>query len=569
MFLRLLLAAVLPGSAVGGSRAWAFALTGPKWPGATTTMHLQLGATSGALSDGFASWGASAEDALNVWNSNIGSLKFNVVRDSTATRAQGNRTNNVFFSGNIYGQTWGNGVLAVTLIFSSGSSTTETDVLFNSNLSWNSYRGALRSGVYDFHRVAMHEFGHALGLDHPDEAGQSVSALMNSRISSIDTVMSDDLAGAQSLYGAAAPATPTVPATPFVAAAPSILAQPGSQTVAPGGTATFSVTATGTAPLTYQWRKNGIAIPGATSATLTLSQVQTSDAGTYAVRVSNATGSVTSPGAVLLVRSSRLTNLSTRGFVPGGGALTPGFTLRGNGVKSLVIRAVGPTLSLFGVGAALAETTLDVIAADSSVVASNQNWGGSASLDRAFTRVGAFPLAADSKDAAVQTSLAPQAYTVRVSPTEPGASGVTLAEIYDADAATSEARLINLSTLGFVGAGEDVLTAGFVIAGDAAKRVLIRAVGPGLAPFGVSNRLADPQLSLVPLGGLPLEGNDDWANVPSVQSAFASAGAFALPAGSKDAALVIMLEPGAYTVVVSGVGAGTGNALVEIYDLDP
>jgi hypothetical protein len=249
--------------------------------------------------------------------------------------------------------------------------------------------------------------------------------------------------------------------------------------------------------------------------------------------------------------------------------LTPGFTVRGTGAKSLVIRAVGPTLSLFGVSTALTATTLDVMAADSSIVASNKNWGGSAALNSAFNRVGAFPLAADSKDAAVQTSLTAQAYTVRVSPTEPGASGVTLAEIYDADAATAPVRLVNLSTLGFVGTGDNVLTAGFVISGDAPKRLLIRAIGPGLAPFGVSNRLADPQLSLVPLGTLPIATNDDWPNILSMQLAFASAGAFTLTPGSKDAALVITLEPGGYTVVVSGVGATTGNALVEIYDLDP
>jgi hypothetical protein len=339
--------------------------------------------------------------------------------------------------------------------------------------------------------------------------------------------------------------------------------------VGAGQTLTLTVTATGTPAPTYQWMKNGIDIAGATAATFTIASASPTDAGVYSVRVTNSSGSVTSAGAVVSVRFSRLANLSTRGLVPIGSTLTPGFTVRGAGTKSLVIRAVGPTLSLFGIGTALSDTTLDVLAPDAAVVASNKNWGGGTALNSAFSRVGAFPLAADSKDAAVQTSLAAQAYTVRVSPAEPGLSGVTLAEIYDADAATAPARLINLSTLGFVGADDDVLTAGFVIAGDAPKRLLIRAVGPGLAPFGVSNRLVDPQLSLVPLGGLPLAANDDWPTLMSVQAAFVAAGAFSLPLGSRDAALVITLEPGGYTVVVSGVGATTGNALVEIYDLDP
>jgi len=356
---------------------------------------------------------------------------------------------------------------------------------------------------------------------------------------------------------------------PVTTAPPQITVAVGDHAVGAGQTLTLTVTATGSPPPSYQWMKDGIDIAGATAATFTIASASPSDAGVYTVRVTNALGSVVSVGAVVSVKSSRLANLSTRGLVPIGSALTPGFTVRGSGTKSLVIRAVGPTLSLFGIATALSAATLDVMAPDSTVVASNKNWGGSTALNSAFSRVGAFPLAADSKDAAVQTSLTAQAYTVRVSPTEPGASGVTLAEIYDADAATTPAHLVNLSTLGFVGAGDDVLTAGFVIAGEAPKRLLIRAVGPGLAPFGVSNLLLDPQLSLVPLGGLPLAANDDWPNLVSVQAAFTAAGAFALPSGSKDAALVITLEPGGYTVVVSGVGGTTGNALVEIYDLDP
>jgi hypothetical protein len=581
VFFRLLLSAAAFASAIGSARA--YTLIGAKWPGATTTLQLQLGATNGPLLDGSASWGASAEDALNIWNSILGTLKFEVVRDSSATRVGNNRINNVFFSADMYGKAWGEGVLAVTLISSSRTSTVETDVLFNNRLSWNSYRGALRfsatgGAIYDFRRVAMHEFGHVLGLDHPDEDGQRVTALMNSHVSSLDTLASDDIAGAQSLYGAALITPPVITPQPPpvitpqpqpVTAPPQITVAAADKTVGAGQTLMLSVTATGTPPPSYQWMKGGIDIAGATSANFIIASASPSDAGVYSVRVTNALGSVTSVGAVVSVKFSRLANLSTRGLVPSGSALTPGFTVRGPGTKSLVIRAVGPTLSLFGITTALTATTLDVMAPDSTVVGSNKNWGGTLALNTEFSRVGAFPLAADSKDAALQTRLTAQAYTVRVSPAEPGASGVTLAEIYDADPATTSARLINLSTLGFVGAGDDVLTAGFVIAGDAPKRLLIRGVGPGLAPFGVGNRLVDPQLSLVPLGGLPLATNDDWPTLMSVQSAFVAAGAFSLPLGSKDAALVISLEPGGYTVVVSGVGATTGNALVEIYDLDP
>jgi hypothetical protein len=130
---------------------------------------------------------------------------------------------------------------------------------------------------------------------------------------------------------------------------------------------------------------------------------------------------------------------------------------------------------------------------------------------------------------------------------------------------------VNLSTLGFVGAGDNVLTAGFVISGNAPKRLLVRAIGPGLAPFGVPNLLSDPQVGVVPLGGIdPVATNDDWPNTDTLRTAFTNAGAFALTPGSKDSALVVTLDPGAYTVIVSGVSlSASGTALVEIYDLDP
>ncbi len=661
-----------------------YVLTGWHWTSPTTTMQLQLGANSGTLIDGLTSWNAVAEDALTIWNNNISALHFNVVRDSTAARAEGNRINNVFFSADIYGEAWGSGVLAVTLTYAARNATSETDVLFNNRLSWNSYRGALRYSntgvpIYDFHRVALHEFGHVLGLDHPDENGQIVSALMNSRVSSIDAPTTDDLNGAHVLYGtpATAPAalaptitvqptsvavtvgqsaslsvtasgtgtlvyqwlkggtvvtgataarlsfaaatasdagayavvvangvgsimsssvtltvnpapapppvittppatsTPVPPSTstPAATAAPTITATPVAQTVASGERATLSVVATGTGPFSYQWLKDGAEISGATSATLALDAARPTDTGVYSVRVSNAAGSTTTAGATLTVKFSRLVNLSTRGFVPPGGALTPGFFVRGTKTKPLLIRAVGPTLSLFGVGSALAEAKLDVIAQSSSaVVVSNNAWGGSALLREGFASVGAFPLAADSKDAAVETNLSPAAYTVRVTTGDAISSGVTLAEIYDAEPVTATgAQLVNVSTLGFVGSGDKILTAGFAIAGNAPKRLLIRAVGPGLAPFGVTGLLPNPQLGLVPLGGTePLATNDDWPDLVNVRAAFTSAGAFALTPGSKDAALVITLEPGAYTVIVSDVsGSASGNALVEIYDLDP
>jgi hypothetical protein len=184
---------------------------GPQsWPSGNVVMHLALGA-SGSLRDGASSWGQSAEAALSVWNDYLNRSRFTVIRDSTSARSERNLINNVFFAGNAYGDSFGTGTLAVTIIFFTGTRIVETDVIFNSAVNWNSYRGNRIAGLTDFRRVAIHEFGHALGLDHPDEAGQSVSAIMNSTISNLDTVTSDDIAGAQSLYGGGVVSTVAFP----------------------------------------------------------------------------------------------------------------------------------------------------------------------------------------------------------------------------------------------------------------------------------------------------------------------------------------------------------------------
>lgn len=361
------------------------------------------------------------------------------------------------------------------------------------------------------------------------------------------------------------------------ASGPTLTTQPVSQHVAAGANATLSVAATGTG-LSYQWKKDGTAIAGATGASLALTNANAGTMGFYSVTVSSSAGTAESALAVVTVAtggSSRLINVSTRGYVPAGGALTPGFVLQGTATKSLVIRAVGPTLGAFGVGGTLADPVLDVIPLGSSTAAaSNDNWGGTIALSAAFTRVGAFALAEPtSSDASVAMSLGAvgaSGYTVRITSKNAAVAGIALAEVYDEDPAGSPVRLINVSTSGFVGTGDQALVPGFVIGGAAPKQVLIRAVGPGLEQFGVTGVLTNPQLSLVPLGrDFTVTANDNWGGTIALQNAFNQACAFALPTGSADAAVVLRLPPGGYTVIVSGVGATTGTALVEIYDLDP
>ena len=187
-----------------------YSLFGPKWANGNIVMQLQLG-SSGTLSDGATSWGASAESAMAIWNTYLNNAQFTVVRDSTVAKVSGDSVNSVFFDSKLFGEDFGSRTLAVTRYRIRGSRTTEADVVFNTAYSWNSYRGAYRSNPFDFRRVAIHEFGHVLGLDHPDDHGQNVSAIMNSPTSNIDTVTSDDIAGAQALYGSGVSGTVSFP----------------------------------------------------------------------------------------------------------------------------------------------------------------------------------------------------------------------------------------------------------------------------------------------------------------------------------------------------------------------
>ncbi len=183
------------------------------------------------------------------------------------------------------------------------------------------------------------------------------------------------------------------------------------------------------------------------------------------------------------------------------------------------------------------------------------------------SQVGAFALAPASAEAALLTDFRSGNYSAQVSGVA-GTSGIVLVELYDADD-TSAARLANVSARARVGTGEDMLVAGFVIVGTAPQTLLIRAAGPALAAFGVAGTLANPKLDVIPLGaGTPVAGNDDWSGTVELAAAFTSQGAFPFASpDSKDAALLVTLQPGSYSVQVSGVGGTTGEALVEIYDV--
>ncbi len=372
----------------------------------------------------------------------------------------------------------------------------------------------------------------------------------------------------------------------------TITKHPQSLVVAPRSGVIMSVEAQGAPPLVYQWLLNGAPIPGATNTTLSFANADTSRVGTYTVAITSNAATATSDRATVTLSNlpTKLGNISTRGVTSGGAnVLIGGFVVAGNNqqqTRQMLIRVIGPTLGAapFNVPGVLANPRLEVYTGNNpNPVLTNDDWGTQAggntqvnAIRQASLRVAAFDLANNSVDAVVLATLPPGQYTVQAKgpANNPNASGVVLIEVYDVTPNLGAAgRAVNVSTRGSVGTGTNVLIAGFVVNGTVSRRVLIRGAGPTLASLGVPGVLTDPQLTLVDQAtGRTLATNDNWASgedAAIIAAAARSAGAFPLANGSRDAAILVMLPPGAYTAQLSGVGGGTGVGIVEVYDVDP
>jgi Glycoside hydrolase family 44/Immunoglobulin domain len=353
------------------------------------------------------------------------------------------------------------------------------------------------------------------------------------------------------------------------AIAPTIVSGPSSTTAIIGLSASFTVNATGTPPLTYKWYHDDFQVPG-TSNTLTLGSVSRGNQGSYRVVVSNAAGSVTSSPATLTVlanteASIRLKNLSTRAFVgTGERVLIAGLVIRGPGTKKVLLRAVGPTLSALGVNGALADPKLTLYS-DSTVLATNDNWDATdAEVSLANQNTGSV-LPAGSKDSALVAKLTEGNYTAIVTGVN-DTTGVALVEVFDLEVG-SPIRLFNISSRAYVGTGADVMIAGVSTLGAGSLRLLTRAAGPTLQALQISNFLPNPKVELIDGYGVKFLENDDWGSTDSalISQLSGQTGAFAFPVGSKDSACVTTRTQG-FTALVSGANGGTGIALVEVYE---
>ncbi len=259
------------------------------------------------------------------------------------------------------------------------------------------------------------------------------------------------------------------------------------------------------------------------------------------------------------VRSAEhcLTNVSTRMMVGTGDKIEiGGFIIAGNLPKKVLLRAVAPSLTQFGVRETMANPILDLYDAASEIVATNDNWNTNR---REVLSTGYAP--GDEREGAIVTTLKPGSYTAILRGFA-GATGVALFELYDLDPPSS--KVPNISTRGNVGIGDDVMIAGFIIGGNQPTRVIVRALGPALADFGVDGALADPTLELHNGNGAIIGQNDDWKSTQ--QQAIQNSGY--APPKDAEAAIMATLQPGNYTAIVRGKNDTTGVALVEVYNLD-
>lgn len=268
----------------------------------------------------------------------------------------------------------------------------------------------------------------------------------------------------------------------------------------------------------------------------------------------------------------RLGNLSVRGR-SGGGAdvLTVGAAVQGARPKTLLLRAVGPGLRPFGLRSEdlVADPRLRVFRG-AALDLENDNWGEAIDVEALagmMAVAGTFPLAEGSKDAALLASFGPGTLTAQAEAAS--GAGLALIELYDGEV-DGGAWLANLSARGHAGDGEETLIAGLTVSGAGSLRVLIRGVGPGLAPFGVEGALGAARVEVF-RGALRIGRNEGWSadatEAAELASAAAQVGAFALAPGSGDAALILTLPAGGYTVQLTPRDGRAGRGLIELYVL--
>jgi hypothetical protein len=252
-----------------------------------------------------------------------------------------------------------------------------------------------------------------------------------------------------------------------------------------------------------------------------------------------------------------------------------GFIVQGTTPRRVIIRAIGPELTQYGVSNVLADPTLELHDGTGASIASNDNWqhtitGGIITSDQVHDIMASGHAPRDPRESAIIADLPGGNYTAIVRGAN-NTTGVALAEVYDLSSDTSSI-LDNISTRSFVQTGDNVMIGGFIVQGTQPKRVIMRAIGPELSQFGVPTPLSDPTLELHDSTGALIASNDNWRHtiiggiITSDQVQDIRDSGYA-PTDPRESAIIATLPAGNYTAIVRGVNETTGVGLVEVYDL--
>ncbi|HEX7516017.1 MAG TPA: S8 family serine peptidase [Chthoniobacterales bacterium] len=263
------------------------------------------------------------------------------------------------------------------------------------------------------------------------------------------------------------------------------------------------------------------------------------------------------------IPAAQAINLSTRMRVQTGDNIgIGGFIIAGTAPKHVLLRAIGPSLTQFGVPNVLADPVLELHGPGAFVTITNDNWRDT--QEAAILATGIPP--ANDFESAIDATLAPGAYTAIVRGKN-STSGVGLIEVYDFSQAVL-AKLANISTRAFVSTGDNIVIAGFMLGSNSGDdRVVVRGIGPSLTAAGVPNALANPILELRDGNGALLVANNDWQDNPAQAAELTAAGL--APTNQLESGIATTLPPGLYTALLAGLNNGTGIGLVEVYDLGP
>jgi len=254
-----------------------------------------------------------------------------------------------------------------------------------------------------------------------------------------------------------------------------------------------------------------------------------------------------------------------------------GFIVQGTEPKRVIIRAIGPELTRYGVPNALANPTLELHDGTGALIASNNNWattiiGGIITANQVHDIQASGYAPGDGRESAIIADLPQGNYTAIVRGVN-YLTGVALVEVYELSPGTASI-LANISTRAFVQTGNNVMIGGFIVEGPQAKRVIIRAIGPELSapPFNIPNALANPTLELHDHTGALIGSNDNWQHtiiggIITTNQVSAIQNSGHAPTQPSESAIIAELPAGNYTAIVRGVNNTTGVALVEVYDL--